>query len=307
MQPSDPLRELLSRYLTENLIDPRDGTRNKHEIAIRWLERVLGKEVTLADLTNTNLARMMNWLAANGRSRPTINGYRGKLVALWAWACKQGWLAVWPSTKKMKEPKRSPTAWSAKEIGILWQSLDDIPGYVAGVPAPLWWKAYHLVAWDSGERHTARMSLTWKHFTDFDAGQGIFPAEIRKGCSADLPFSLHPLTMTLLREIRGLGAGKPHPWVLYPLYFWQVYGAVLRRAGLPDDRAHKTHCLRRSFATHLVAMGAGRSQVSGHLGQSDPNVIDLYLDGRFIPTQVPHQLLFRPWEIPGDDGPPRAA
>lgn len=299
------LFELLDRYVSENLITASPRTVQKHEIAIRHLGKTLERPASIDDLTNATLARMMHRLAEQGLEISSVNGYRAKLHALWAWACKQGWIAVWPATRKLKEPRRVPVAWSARELLALWTALDSQPGFVGGIPAALWWKAYHLIAWDTGERHGARMALGFEHFSDLDRGVGVFPAEIRKGRSADLPFELHPFTVGLVKEIRALGATRVHPWPLDKDYFWLFYTNLLKSANLPADRKHKSHCLRRSVATHLIASGMAKSDVSDVLGQSDPNVINRYIDGRFIDKQRPHDLLFRPWEVP-DDG-PRAA
>jgi integrase len=296
MQSTDTVRSLLDRYLNENLIAYDVKTRGKYEVAIRRLERTLGEEATLSHLTNSHLARMMGDMDRQGRSRPTTNGYRAKLVALWTWACKQGWLQTWPSVKKLPESRRSPVAWSANEIGILWRSLDAIPGFVGGIRAPLWWKAYLLTAWDTGERHSARLAMEWHHFTDWDQGRGVIPAEVRKGRSADLPFSLHRDTMTILQKIRSLDAERPLPWPYSECLFWIRFRKVLKRAGLPSTSKHMSHCLRRSVATHLVRGGADRASVSGVLGQKDLTVIDLYLDGTMLPGTIPHERLFRPWD-----------
>lgn len=298
MKSTDTVRALLDRYLHEGLIVFDEETRRKYEVIIRRFERCLGEEPTLAHLTNNHLARMMGDMDRQGRTRPTVNSYRAKLVALWTWACKQGWLATWPTVKKLPESRRSPVAWSAIEIGILWRSLEKIPGWIGGIPAPLWWKAYLLTAWDTGERHSARMALEWSHFTDWERGSGVIPAEIRKGRSSDLPFSLHPTTMAIIRKIRSLDAERPLPWPYSSCLFWIRFKKILKRAGLPSTSKHMSHCLRRSVATHLVIGGTDRASVSGVLGQRDLSVIERYLDDRMIPGTIPHEKLFRPWETP---------
>jgi integrase len=293
MRADDRLDTLLRRYLAEHLIDSRPGTRAKHESSIRWLERILGRPAKVADLNDANLGRMMHELANRRRSKATINGYRGKLLALWSWACRQGWIKKWPTVRKLVEPKKNPVAWSPAELRQLWQSLEKLPGTIAGVPAPLWWQAYHLVAWDTGERHSARMALRWESFSDLAAGRGLFPAETRKGAVADLAFQLHPATAELLGQIRSLGADRPHPWDRSPLYFYARYAEVLRAAGLPADRAHQSHCLRRSFATHLAARGVARADVSAHLGQTDMAVVRRYIDVTQVAGVHPCDVLFR--------------
>lgn len=296
MERTETVRTLLDRYLYEGLIVFDPETRKKYEVIIRRFERTLGEEATLAHLTNNHLARMMGEMDRQGNARPTINSYRAKLVALWTWACKQGWLPTWPTVKKLPESRRTPVAWSANEIGILWRSLESITGFVGGINARLWWRAYLLTAWDTGERHTARMSLEWQHFTDFGAGRGIFPAAIRKGRSADLPFQFHPTTMDLLKRIRDLEGDRPLPWPYSQCLFWLRFKKVLKRAGLPYTSKHMSHCLRRSVATHLVLSGTDRASVSGVLGQRDLTIVERYIDDTQVQGTIPHERLFRPWD-----------
>lgn len=305
MHSTDTLRSLLDRYLHEGLIVFDVETQRKYEVIIRRFEHSLGEEAKLGHLTNNHLARFMGEMDRRGCARPTINSYRAKLVAIWTWACKQGWMPVWPTVKKLPESRRSPVAWSANEIGILWRSLDSIPGFVGGISAPLWWKAYLLTAWDTGERHSARMALEWRHFTDWERGIGIIPAEVRKGRSSDLPFSLHPATMTLLKKIRSLDGERPHPWPYSDCLFYIRFRKVLQRAGLPSTSKHMSHCLRRSVATHLVMGGTDRASVSGVLGQRDLSIIERYLDDRMLPGTIPHEKLFRPWDVPPNPSPER--
>lgn len=307
MQTTEPVRELLARYLAEQLVVFDAMTKMKHEIAIRCFERVLGKDATLEDLTNGNLARMMSSLATAGKKRPTINGYRAKLVALWTWACKQGWIKTWPCVKKLPEPKRVPTAWTLEQIGILWSHLETLTGFIAGIPASLFWKIYVATGLETGERHGARMKLEWAHFTDFDRGTGVFPAEIRKGKRADMPFAISLPTIGLLREARELGAWRPLPWTLNEMHFFAKYSEVLRSAGLPSSSQHLGHCLRRTFATLLVQSGSSKADASEALGHADPTVIDLYVDGSAIRRPAAHSLFRKPWDIDPQKEPPRAA
>jgi integrase len=63
----------------------------------------------------------------------------------------------------------------------------------------------------------------------------------------------------------------PHRELLWPWPYgrrelWTAFGRILRRAGLPDDRHHKFHCLRRTCYTLVTIHGSSEvaAQQLGH-------------------------------------------
>lgn len=281
--------ELLERYFGENLIDASPLTRHKYAVVLRHFERI-HRTTSIDELSNERVSKLMSVLLGEGCCRVTVNGYRAKLCAMWTWACKQGWLTKWPSVRKLPTPKRAPVAWSPREIQHLWGCLSQVPGAICSIPAPLWWRAYLAIALDTGERHGARMALKWEHFTEFDGGTGMFPYGIRKGEVADMPFQLSPETVAILRELRALDASPfVTPWSQTPEHFFARFRQLLQACGLPSDRAHLTHCLRRYVATQLRVAGVDATAALGHADKATTD--ESYIDARFIQRTWPHQVL----------------
>lgn len=146
------------------------------------------------------------------------------------------------------------------------------------------------VLWDTGERIGAVLQLEWQHLN----GTTLHvPAGTRKGKTRDKMYSLHPDTVALLETIHAVYGGS----MLLPLdccyeSLFNRLRAMLNRAGLPSDRKHLFHCIRRSVASHGAAAGADASQLLDH---SDPSITRrYYLDPRIVPAPRAVDVLFRP-------------
>jgi integrase len=86
------------------------------------------------------------------------------------------------------------------------------------------------------------------------------------------------------------------PWDRSEASYFHHWDRLLKYAGLPADRYHKTHALRKSHASHLAAAGVDASRALGH---SSPLVTyEHYLDPQIVgaidhgdrlpdPTRVP--------------------
>lgn len=298
----ETLRELLDRYLAEELIEFDEKTKQKHAYVLNWFERIVSNKFD--DLTKTNIAKMIAALSAEGLARSTINGYRAKILALRNWAWRQGWFKKAVSVRKLPQPVRKPIAWSPAEMAQIFEGIRSLEGFVGGIPAALWWRVYHRLMLDTGERHEARMCLRWEHFTDFEMGAGVIPFGVRKGQSADMPFRVGPQTLADLRILRSYGA-EPYvlPWPYTDMYFFPRYKAVLRHCGVKCDRDHMTHCGRKYFATQIKRAHGDPTEALGHANEA---TTEIYIDTDYIPRTWPHELL--PDLRPKDQGdPPRAA
>ncbi len=281
------LRQLLKRYLAECLIDFDEETDAKHGYVLNHYEAICGPR--LCDLSSAGVAKMMSTLIERGLSVTTVNGYRAKIVALWTWAWKVGWLRTWPTVRKLPEPWRAPIAWSPEEVAKIWRGIASLEGQIACIPTALWWSAYHGILFDTGERHEARMGLRWEHFTNFEKGEGTFPYSIRKGQTADNPFQFGPATMADLRVIRGYDYERVLHWPFHEKTFFPKYRKLLQHCGVPNDRYHLSHCGRKYVGTQTRLAGGNATEVLGHKDERTTN--ESYIDPRFIPRQWAHELL----------------
>jgi integrase len=265
-------------------------TSMKYEATIRSFGRFLGHVATLDDLTDENLGRWMRSIRENGRAARTANGYRSKLIALWSWCAKKRIVENFPTVEKMPEPLTLPCAWTSDQLHSLFAACSEITGSIAGIPAPDWWRAFHLVAWNSGERTGALLGLRWD-MLNLGTGQLAVPAEFRKGGRKPMLYHLKPATLAALLVI-----DTPERELIFPFpfqrgSFYGRYRRLLKTAGLPYVRYKSAmQKMRRSFATHLEAAGGNATEALSHSLRSITT--DSYLDPRLIERTPANELLF---------------
>ncbi len=268
-------------------------TRYHYTLALREFRRFLGHEPTLADLTEDSvLGWMVAMRSAGGKQNATINSSKHRIIALWEWAARKRLVDEFPTIADLKEPRRTPKAWSQEQLNTLLSACQHQQGLILGVPASLWWTGLHLVLWDCGERISAILALTWSH-VNLDGGRLDIPAELRKGQGQDMSYSLHPDTVAVLRSLRAAtDKDEIFPWRCTRAYLFMVYTKLLKDAGLPHDRVSKFHRMRRSVASHMAAAGGNATRALAH--SSEEVTRRSYLDPSITGTAGPAQILFRP-------------
>ena len=91
------------------------------------------------------------------------------------------------------------------------------------------------------------------------------PANVRKGKRKHAVYHLEPEVVDLLKKIEKPKRDLVFPWRGCSETYYLAYGRILERAGLPNDKKHKPHCLRATHATMKEILGgdACRSLGSG--------------------------------------------
>lgn len=285
------LSDAFSAYSRHVLFDASPGTLNQFRVTMRHARAALGREVKLKDINDDLVLSVFERLKARGRSPATANKCRSNLLAIWRWLCRRNILKRWPDVSKLREPKRLPVAWSRNEVAKLWAALECLPGRVAGIPASDWWIALHSLVWDTGERIGAVLKLEWSDVGD--DGTIVFRAENRKGRTADKVHRLHPTTVALLDRLRRPNNQVVFAWDRSRCMIWLRYAEILKRAGLPTDRRHKFHALRRTVASFYEAAGGNATELLGHSSREVTR--QHYLDPRITGTiSAACDVLFRP-------------
>lgn len=282
------LSEASQRYALANLRSASSQSLRLWEIALRWFDRCLGRPAELTDLNDESVARFILWRRKTV-SAGTINRDLGTILALWRWCHRQRLVDVWPTIELEPVPARTPIAWTRREFNRLYHVAMTQRGDIGNVRADVWWPALLLVLYDTGERIGAVLRLVWN---DVDLrGRWIrFPAENRKGRTRDSLARIAPDTVTHLRRLRR-SPGPVFPWPYGYTYVWFRYGRLLREAGLPDDRARKFHCVRKTTASHLEALGGNATDALRH---SSRRITLLYLDPKITKPAQPIDRLWRP-------------
>ena len=261
-------------------------------VSLSQFARFLNHTPLTSHLTDEILENFCYWVVESGRSPYTANCYRSKLVALWNHLARLRIVEKFPTMVKLKEPHRIPRAWSPDQLSILFQACQDQTGKIGNAPAALWWHALHAVIWDTGERISATLSLKWDELA-WDTRVIVSKAENRKGGKEDKAFKLHKDTIAILRKLRQHSTGQrifQANWCEGTVY--NRYRRLLEGAGLPSDRNHKFHCLRRSVASYFEAAGGDATKLLGH---SARRVTERsYLDPTITETKHACEMLFRP-------------
>lgn len=290
MKKITTLAEAFAAYARHNLFDASPATLNQFRVSLKHAATSLGREVSLDDLCDDLVLSVIQRLRAAGRSEATANKCRSNLLAIWRWLCRKGHKQIWPDVAKVREPRRIPVAWTRSELRRLFDALGKLHGHVAEIPARLWWIALHSVIWDTGERIGAVLKLRW---SDISGDAILIRAETRKGRTADRAHRLHPSTVRMLAAIRRQPDDLVFPWDRRYDVLWGHYSSILKRAGLPCDRRHKFHAMRRTVASFYEAAGGNATELLGHSSRDVTRTH--YLDPRIVGgEQQASDLLFRP-------------
>lgn len=295
------LRALVDFYAGKKLRRKDPATRHKFLFAIDHWSDLLQREPVLQDLTDDLVNDLQDYLLEEcDLAENTVSMYVKKILALWRFAFHQRWAYKWPAVDLIEPADQIPIAWSAQELKTLFAALRSQKGYIGGVEARLWWPAQHWVFWNTSERVRAVMSLRWEQ-VDLEAGFVTFPPSSRKGKRRGAVRELSWQCVEALRLIKEPVRENVFPFPYCRDTLWNQYRAILKAAGLPHDRKHMFHCLRKSVASHMEAAGQSSTETLGH---SDRSVTRRhYLDPRIVRPTQPANVLFDP---ESGDGPKAA-
>jgi integrase len=257
------------------------------------LNKFMGYDVRLSDLTDEFLsqymAAMMDKICV-----ASVNHNRRLIIALWRFAFKKKLIDRLPEVDRLVEYRRVPVAWSMEEYGKILETAKQLEGVVARKylfgkqkfssendnPANKWWPALLLLAYDTGLRINAILSIK-PEYIDFEKGWLRIPAETQKQ-KADQTFMLHSSTLEILREVKPRG-GFVFYWPLDKTALYIKFRQIIEKAGLPTSKGTGTlfHKIRKTTAT-MVADKLGDAAASAYLGHSCMQVTERYLD----PTKI---------------------
>lgn len=293
------LRALIDVYAAKKLRRKSPSTKLKYGYAVDHWSDQLGREPLLTDLRDDPVCEYQDQLLdLTTLADVTVEMYVKKILALWRFAFHQRWVWKWPAIELAETSDKIPIAWTEPQLRVLFSALRRQTGFIGAVPAADWWIAQHWLIWHTSERIGAIMGLEWPTL-DLSAGYVVFPAGLRKGRRRETGYPLGPHCVAALQRIREPVRERvfPFPWDRSML--WRRYKAILQGAGLPFDRKHMFHALRKSVASHMEAAGADSTDTLGH---SDRAITKrYYLDPRIARTVKPCDVLFNP-DAPPEPG-----
>lgn len=296
------LVDLLGRYEQKKLRGKACGTLGQYETAIKHLKAFLrDRDPSTEDLTDKIITDFQFYLVeSHGLGVDTVVSYVKKILSLWRFAHRHRIVEAWPEVEMLKIPRHNPIAWTKEELRVLFKVLAAQQGFIGDVAAADYWTALLLTFWDSGERFSAVVSLK---VTDInlmsDPGWVTFRAETRKGKLSDRGMPLHSLTVAALKRLLD---GRPRRKLVFEAPFGtdmlrDGYKAILRANGLPHDRKHLFHCIRKSVASHWESLGFDATELLDHTMRKVTT--DSYLSPQIVKRPRPADSLFRPNEPEG--------
>lgn len=250
--------------------------------AVRWAIRI-GGDPMLKDIDQGWLNRVQSGLAqqtfcrsaAFGVPRPLRPETQAKHKRQLATCLKE---LVWQGLVKPLRTRRRvkrragrcrpvpKLAYSVEQLRAIVQRAEQVPvnGF-SGCRLRAFWRAVYGLAFYTGLRREAVLSVHWSHVTEADGVAWlVVPAELTKD-SEVWEGPLHPLLAEVLRVIRG-PSGRLAPWPYRADWLSERHREICRAMGLP---VHDWHGLKRAHVQTLTAAGfdaekRGLALLAGH-------------------------------------------
>lgn len=281
----------VNRYFLLNLRIRSQQTRDQYHIAMKSFKTFLGHEPMLADLDDDIVTGWKGSLAnAGGLSPVTINERVGRVITLWTWLAKKKVVEQFPFVPRLKEPKRAPRAWTQSEMQRIFEAATKVSYPIGPNKGSDWWPALLKTLWDTGARIGEILACKWS-WLEWQSGILSVPAEVRKGAERDMVYTLGFDTLEALTRIRSQAHELIFHWPWTYNSVWTKYKAIVKAAGLPNDRNCGFHKIRRTVASYVQAAGHDACMILRH---STPAVtIESYLDPAIVGTSRPCDILPR--------------
>jgi integrase len=284
---------VFDRFIPQNLRCRDAKTHRQYRFAVNDFAELLGREPTLADLTDELLARLVHHLLGRGLAEITVNERVGRLKTFWNWAARKRYVDQFPTIGRIPVPEKLPRAWREEELVKIMNACRAQRGDIDGVPAWRWWVCLHSWLWCTGERIGATLAMRLSHLR-LEEHIAEVPATIRKGRRKPMLYRLWPDVVLMLQEI--LPPKLPERELVFPWphdqgTFYNRYHKLLDRARVPWERGVGPHRMRVSHATWRYIAGEDATKALGH--SSPETTHRSYIDRSLIKQD--ESKLFRPW------------
>lgn len=265
-------------YLKEHL-DFSPSTASYYLTGVTQLDQWRGQAVALVELSSD---LMLDFMRALGEAHPpaTVNTRRGAIMTLWRSAADKGLCAPPPRVARRRVPRRDPVAWCLDEVGRLFAACDQVRGDWEGLPRSLAWKIALSLFWDSA----CRLDAVWlARVADVSLERATWyvPAEHVKGQVADKVYALHGDTVALIRASLAAERERLFPFPFGRRQIWPHWKRILADAGLPQDRYHLFHCIRRT-AESYAALDRGEEWAAAAVGHTVDVARRSYISKRIV-------------------------
>lgn len=289
---SDDLWKICTDYYFPRRLEIRSQkTKKGYRLAINHFAEHLGRRPTPSDLDDDLFLVWVSTQLDSGQSVLTVRERMGRILTLWKFLADRKIVERRPTVRRPPAPDPTPIALTESQLESLFTACGAEPGTIAGIPAGLWWQAFLAFVFTTSERREAALSLRWD-WIDFEFRTITIPPKFRKGGKQAGNYPLNAALIPLLDRIQLPRRDKVFPWDRCDESYYNHYGRILKRAGLPNDRKHKTHCLRVTHNTLAKILTGRHSPLLQH--KSEQTSSRHYEDRRF--TRIEPPPLPVPWK-----------
>lgn len=217
-----------------------------------------------SDLTEESLSRFVRDL--EGVRQPGyVKRLRADLITIWKDAAREHPEQVKaPNTERIRAvrvPQRTPEAWTFAQVKQLLRVCSGITGeYPSGITKAAYWRAWILVAWDTGIRPSDVQLI---RFAQVREGS-ITLTQVKTGRVHWAKLS--PATLSAIDAIRQPERELILPWPHTPQAFQKAFAKLVEVAGLKGTPKK----LRKSAASEVERQQPGSAQA--FLGHNTPGL-----------------------------------
>lgn len=279
------LLEFAQKKYPRKRLDVSAGTIHQYSVAVHLLDRHSkdsgGGLVRVGDLSVDLLVGFLGAYAAGGVRPRTVNSKRSALLTLWRFAHRWGDVGR-PCPDRIDVPRVKdycdpPNSWTVADLKRLLDACDDAKP-VRHVWTGAHWRALILTLYDTAARIGAVLSAKRSQLS----ARGFL---VLYGCdqktNVGTVHRLHADTIAAIEAMPPIdGDDRLFAWPASWPHLFDVYGRLLKSAGLPHGRKDKFHRLRRTSYT-MVYREFGLRAASKHAGHRT-DMSAAYLD----PTQL---------------------
>jgi integrase len=297
------LAELFQRYADLRNLNAK--TMALYGMLLDRLRAFLGHEPTVNDLDDLVISRYLRARATHAWAgkpvRPaSVQKDKVMLQAVWNLAARKRWARDFPELPRIKVSKSIPTgrAYTAEDVAKMIRQARHRRGRTGGKLSCWWWSTLIYMAYCTGERATALLSLRWGEL-DLERRRVLFRGETRKGQTHDIERDFTEQLAGMMLPQRGQPDELVWHWDRARGSLWTSLKLLCRLAGV---RYRGFHGLRRTRASY-AALAGGTAAATQVLDHSDPKLQERYVDPQICPTEQSSVDCLPPLDLDGPGKP----
>lgn len=297
------LAELFERYADLRNLNPK--TVALYGMLLDRLRAHLGHEPTVNDLDDLVISRYLRARATQSWAGKTVRPAsvqkdKVMLASVWSLAARKRWAKDFPELPRIKVAKSLPTgrAYTAEDVAKMIRQARHRRGRTGGKLSCWWWSTLLYMAYCTGERATALLSLKWGEL-DLERRRVVFKGETRKGQTHDIERDFTEQLAGMLAQQLGQPDELVWHWDRARGSLWTSLKLLCRLSGV---RYRGFHGLRRTRASY-AALAGGTAAATQVLDHSDPRLQERYVDSQICPTEQSSVDCLPPLDLNGPSKP----